>query len=166
MKDPEDKVTTRERALVHGVLQGKSQAQAAVDAGYVSKSPGKMASEALQRPDVRAYARKCLESAGLTPEYGAQKLKEAIDTAMQYGLSKDGRPVTLGPDHRTRLQGLDQLWKIAGAYPDPKADINVNGQNVLVIDRSQSPLAALDPFTPTVESESGTMGSKGGTLDQ
>lgn len=146
-KDPIDRVTPKQRELVHGVLEGKTLAQATIDAGYVSKAPGKLGSENLRKPDTLAYFRKCLAESGLTPEYAARKMLEGIETASSYGLSKFGDSVELGPDWHARAKLLDMAVKAMGGYPDPRIEQNVGTQNVLVIRPEQSPLAALDPFS-------------------
>lgn len=150
-KDPIDNVTPKQRELVHGVLGGKTLAQATIDAGYVSKAPGKLGSENLRKPDTLAYMRKCLSEAGLTPETIASKLTQGINEANQYALSRDGIAVTLGPDWHARAKMLDMAMKAQGGYPDPRIEQNVGTQNVLVIRPEQSPLAALDPFSQPQE---------------
>lgn len=150
-KDPIDHVTPKQRELVHGVLEGKTLAQATIDAGYVSKAPGKMGSETLRKPDTLAYMRKCLSEAGLTPEFASTHLKDGIENASSYGLARDGTPVKLGPDYHAKAKYLNMLMQSLGAFPDPRIEQNVGTQNVLVIRPEQSPLAALDPFSQPQE---------------
>ena len=92
--------------------------------------------------------------AGVTPEKAAEKLRALLD-AERTELSRDGDPVNLGPDNRTQHAALDTYYKMMGAYPNPRLEVNTGTQNVLVIDSARSPLAALDPFgSPSIEGES------------
>lgn len=150
-RDGETGLTIKQRAVVHGVLEGKTQERAAIDAGYSPASARATGSEIMRRPDTLAYMRKCLSEAGLTPESIASKLTQGINEANQYALSRDGTAVTLGPDWHARAKMLDMAMKAQGGYPDPRIEQNVGTQNVLVIRPEQSPLAALDPFSQTQE---------------
>lgn len=88
--------------------------------------------------------------AGLTTERIAEKL-QALADAQRFELSRNGDPVHLGPDNRAQLQAMDIVIKMLGGYPNPRLEVNTGTQNVLVIDSARHPLAAMDPFSVSVE---------------
>ncbi len=55
--------THRQRLLVEGIITGKTQAQAAIDAGYSPKTAYSLANEALSNPKVQKYYQKRVDAA-------------------------------------------------------------------------------------------------------
>lgn len=108
-----DGLTVKQRGLVKGVVEGKTLAQAAKDAGYSGSSETLRveAHRTLQKPHVREAIEKALDVAGLTVEAQAQVVAEAAK-ANKTALSKFGQRVDLGPDHHTRLEAA----KVAGRW--------------------------------------------------
>ncbi len=146
----DDGLTDRERVFVSARLQGASGNQARQVAGYSSSAMGTYLGNDER---VRRALQGAAIDAGVTPQKAAEKLRALMD-AERTELSRDGDPVNLGPDNRTQHAALDTYYKMMGAYPNPRIDVNTGTQNVLVIDSARSPLAALDPFgSPSIEGE-------------
>ena len=74
----------------------------------------------------------------------------ALTDAERFELSRDGSAVPLGPDNRTQLGAVELLYKLMGGMPNPRLDVTAGNQQVVVIHASRDPLAAMDPFAPTV----------------
>lgn len=139
-----NEITVRERKLVSGVLDGKSQAQAARDAGYPPASARQAASETLKRPDIRALLHARLDAAGLDIDQGIAVLARNLN-ARAMGLTKDGDVVDMGWDGTTQTKALDQYWKLRNAYPNPRLDMDVNLKGAIVVLRPEDAIAS-DPF--------------------
>jgi len=143
-------LTEKRVAFAEALAEGLNPHQAGIKAGYASSGgPAK----ALQDERVRDALKMAVMKAGLTVEKIGDKL-HTLANAQRFELSRDGKPVHLGDDSRSQLQALDIAIKMLGGYPNPKLDVNLGTQNVLLIDSAKSPLAALDPFGVSVEAES------------
>jgi len=83
----EKKLNHRQRKFVHHLLDGLSQTEAAIAAGYSVKSAASQASELVRKPVIiayrKAYAQAVYERMGLTPETIALKLLDILDRCMQ-----------------------------------------------------------------------------------
>lgn len=145
-----DELKPREVRLLGGILEGKSARQSAVEAGYPAPSAASQASRFVNRPDVRERLQRLREQLGLGDEALLLKAKELLES-QQYAMTRDGEVKHLGPDNLAQSRTLDQLFRAGGLYPDPRLDVQVGTQNVLVIDSARSPLAALDPFNDPPE---------------
>jgi len=137
----------RELRLIDGVASGLNQTEAAIQAGYPPRSARFEASRAMSRPEMREELARLMETKGLGTGPLLEKSKQLLDSE-KFGLTADGRVVSLGPDAMTQQKTLDMLFRAGGLYPDPRLDIELGTQNVLIIDSARSPLAALDPFSP------------------
>ena len=143
-------LTEKQLAFAEGVASGLNPYQASKAAGYVgSGNQTKMLADERMRDALKAAALK----AGLSVDKIGQKLY-TLANAQRFELSRDGTPVHLGDDSRSQLQAIDIAIKMLGGYPNPRLDVNLGTQNVLLIDSAKSPLAALDPFGTSVEAES------------
>ena len=136
----------RELRLIDGVASGLNQTEAAIQAGYPPRSARFEASRAMSRPEMREELARLMETKGLGTGPLLEKSKQLLDSE-KFGLTADGRVVSLGPDAMTQQKTLDMLFRAGGLYPDPRLDIELGTQNVLIIDSARSPLAALDPFS-------------------
>jgi len=143
-------LTVREQKLVNGVLEGKTQAQAARDAGYPPASARQTASQVLQRPDIRNLIHARLDEAGLTLERAIAILDRNLN-ARAAGLTKDGDVVDMGWDGTTQTKALDQYWKLRDAYPN-KLDVDVNLKGAIVVLRPEDAIAP-DPFGDVVDGD-------------
>ena len=143
-------LSEREIAFLGGVASGQTPTQAAYSAGYKSSGQGsKLWADDRIRDE---WKRELLDEWGsvraIVEDVRAGTRAERVE------LTKDGTPVNLGPDHHARAKFVDMLLKSMGMYPNPRLDVNLGTQNVLLIDSAKSPLAALDPFGASVEAES------------
>jgi hypothetical protein len=80
---------------------------------------------------------------GRTPVALAGKLIDGTE-AIEWGLTRDGEAVPVGPAWHARAKYVDMLAKISGAYPDPRLDVNVDARSIVVI-RPEDAIA--DPFS-------------------
>jgi len=136
----------RELALIDGVASGLTQTEAAIRAGYPPRSAKSEASRAMARPEMRAELAHLMESKGLGRGPLLDKSRELLD-AKKYGLTAAGDVVDMGPDAMTQQKALDMLFRAADMYPNPRLDVELGNQQVVVIHASRDPLAALDPFS-------------------
>lgn len=137
-------------AFADGIADGLNPHQAALRAGYAPGGSAASASSRLLHDDrLRDALKTAAMKAGLTTDRIGQKL-HALSEAQRFELSRDGEAVHLGPDNRAQLQAMDIVIKMLGGYPNPRLDVTAGNQQVVVIHASRDPLAALDPFAPTV----------------
>lgn len=139
-----DYVLTPQKAeFVRQIAAGKSGREAARVVGLSPDSGA--ASKWLADENIRNALKLAAMEAGNTPEELGKTLREARE-AMRTELDREGNVVTLGPDHPSRIKATDIAIKMLGGYPNPRAELDINAQNVLVI-RADQALAASDPFT-------------------
>ena len=143
-------LTEKQAAFAEGVARGLNPDQASQAAGYVSTSAG---SRLLADERMRDALKEATLKAGLTTDRIAEKLHALVES-QRYELDRFGNAVHLGPDNRSQIQATELVVKMLGGFPNPKLDVNLGTQNVLLIDSARSPLAALDPFGASVEAES------------
>ena len=146
----------REDRFIGELLAGKDQGQAALDAGYGGNlnSASVTASRKLGDPNFQLRVRERMFESGMGIDFGIDNLR-ALLKADTYGLGgrEKDTPILVGPDSASRVKALDQYWRIVGAYPDPRADVQVNAA-VTVVLRSADSLA-VDPFAdgPAIDGE-------------
>ena len=154
----------REDVFIGGLLAGKDQGQAALDAGYGNSlnSAGVTASRKLSDANFQARVRARMFESGMGIDFGIDNLRNLLNanTYALGGREKD-TPLMVGPDSASRVKALDQYWKIVGAYPDPRADVNVSAA-VTVVLRSADSLA-VDPFADGVTIDGEAREIDGGT---
>ena len=146
----ENPLSERETAFLGQIATGKTPTQAAYAVGYKSSGQGSKlwGDDRIRDAWKEAVLGEWGSIAGIMEDVRAGTRAERIE------LSRDGTPVPLGPDHHARAKFVDMLLKSMGMYPNPRLDVNLGTQNVLLIDSAKSPLAALDPFGTSVEAES------------
>lgn len=135
-------MSPKEAAYVSQRLQGQNQTQAAVSAGYTESSAATIGSRIERSVNVRSALLRALEQRGLTADALAGKLIEGTE-AIEWGLTRDGEAKPIGPSWHARAKYVDMLNKVAGAYPDPRLDVNVDARSIVVI-RPEDAIA--DPF--------------------
>jgi len=139
---PEDALSMRERALVAGMLNGKSQTQAAIDAGYSAKSAASIGSRALARINNSQSFSALLAKAGLDDATLANAIRQGATESLEYGLSRSGESVPLGPAWHARAKFVDMALKVGKHYPDRTVDVQVTGAVVVKAATDAAP----DPF--------------------
>jgi len=91
-------------------LAGSTQTQAALDSHECSSldSAKSMGYQLMQKPDIQTAVAELMQEEGLTRRYRVQKLKGHIDHA----------------DPNVSLKGLDQSWKLDGAYTEKHVHVH------------------------------------------
>ena len=132
----------RERKFIAGVAAGKSDIQAAKDAGYANSTAEKKASAMLRRPLVQSELTKAFEHHGLT--------MKGIVHPIVAGLTANRSMVVDGvmiesdfPDHQIRLAASDRAVKLLGGIPKVgESTPSASGLNLFVsVDNGQRPPA-------------------------
>lgn len=93
----------------------------------------------------RAYFRTVLEKAGIDEDSVAAKLREGMD-AVQYGLTRNGDVVPMGPDAHAQAKFTDMVLKVMDVYPNQRLDIRAQVSGSVVVLREQDGIAASDPW--------------------
>jgi len=113
-KKPEsfERLTNKEQRFALSVAEGKTQTQAALDSHECSSldSAKSMGHQLMQKPDIRTAVADLMQEEGLTRRYRVQKLKTHVDH----------------PDPNVSLKGLDQSWKLDGAYTEKHVHAHVS----------------------------------------
>ena len=131
--------TNRQRLLVKGLAKGKTQRQAAIDAGYTTKHPDVAAHQALQQ--IAKTQPTLLERHGLSDDVLIKKYlvplmrAERSVFAVSEGEFTDERK---RPDWSARKDGLDISMKIRGLYVKEREDSGPQF-TVLIINASNRP---------------------------
>jgi len=106
------------KKLVAGVVAGKTQRQAALDAGYAPKWADSQASAILKSPQVLAEYQKALRKLKITPDVVAGKIKEHLDAKKTISVvsGKDAGAGTCDfidvPDYGTQQKAIEQIFTI------------------------------------------------------
>ena len=95
------------------ILQGKTQTQAAIDAGINPSWAHVGADRLLKEPGVREDIIKALDKAGAKVAKSARVIAEAHE-ANETVASKNGDIIELGPDHKTRLKAAELNFRVRG----------------------------------------------------
>lgn len=143
-------LTPKQSEFVRLMANGASGREAARAIGYKGSGQG---SKLLADENLRNALKLAAIEMGNTPEAIGITLREARE-ANRVELDREGNPVDLGPDHPSRIKATDVLVRLMGGYPNPRADLDLNAQNVLVI-RADQALAASDPFSAVASETEG-----------
>ncbi len=100
-------LTAKMKAFVHAKVQGKSNKEAAIAAGFSEKSAGSKGSQLMQNPEVLTYLDGLLKSGGEGAGHESLPLVQAAKEAEFKALESIEDP----------LEGLKHIWK------NPNADI-------------------------------------------
>ena len=119
-------LSPRKRKLVKGVVAGKTQKQAAIDAGYSPKTAESQASVILKDSKVIASLHEMMESAGLSNKRLLEKHVELLE-AKKTVSAISGNEANAGtvdfidvPDYQIQFKALDASYKLKGAYVEKK----------------------------------------------
>lgn len=112
-KKPEsfENLTEKEQKFALAIAEGKSQTRAALDSHDCSSldSAKSMGYQLMQKSDIQTAVAEIMQETGLTRRYRVQKLKSHIDHR----------------DPNVSLKGLDQSWKLDGAYKEEQIHIHL-----------------------------------------
>src|SRR5262245_782760 len=117
-------LTPRQRGFVVGKLEGKSNRQAALDAGYAPSTAENTKQTIMSRPDVREAFQELLDE-HLPPEKLVRCIVEGLDATQVKFFSQEGDVIetVVLPDHRVRLLFLVLALKLKGwDHPAAEAD--------------------------------------------
>ena len=118
-KKPEsfENLTEKEQRFALAISEGKTQTQAALDSHECSSldSAKSMGYQLMQKPDIQTAVAEIMQETGLTRRYRVQKLKGHIDH----------------PDPNVSLKGLDQSWKLDGAYTEKHVHVHMSYPGML-----------------------------------
>lgn len=102
-------ITPRKRKLIKGIVDGKTQRQSAIDAGYSPKSAESQASQILKDPKVQQSLQDMMDEAGLSNDILLSKHVELLH-------AKRGEV----PDYQTQTKALEMALKLKGAFVEKK----------------------------------------------
>jgi len=125
-----EKLTEKETKFVLAIAQGKTQTQAAVDSYECSSldSAKSIGYQKMQEPDIQFAVAELMQRNGLTRTYRVRKLKNHIDH----------------PDPNVSLKGLEQSWKLDGAYTEKHAHVHMSYDDM--VKAHQAGQAEIDAF--------------------
>ena len=117
-KKPESfkQLTERQQKFALAISEGKTQTQAALDSHECSSldSAKSMGYQLMQKQDIQTAVAELMQEEGLTRRYRVQKLKGHIDH----------------PDPNISLKGLDQSWKLDGAYTEKHVHVHATYEDM------------------------------------
>ena len=109
-----EKLTDKEKKFVLAKAEGKTHSQAALNSFECGsmESAKSIGSQLMKRNDIAIAICDIMQEQGLTKTYRVQKLKTHVDH----------------PDPNVSLKGLDQSWKLDGAYTEKivHAEVDIN----------------------------------------
>jgi len=104
----------RRKKFVKNLVDGLGVGQAALRAGYASKTEG---SALLREPSVLTALQTAMAKAGIDDEYLSSKIREGLEATYPTKRSKDGNVLQAeAPDFFTRGLYLDKALKVRGDY--------------------------------------------------
>jgi DNA-binding Lrp family transcriptional regulator len=111
-----ENLTEKEQKFALAISEGKTQTQAALDSHECSSldSAKSMGYQLMQKPDIQTAVAELMQEEGLTRRYRVQKLKGHIDH----------------PDPNVSLKGLDQSWKLDGAYTEKHVHVHATYEDM------------------------------------
>ena len=120
MPDGFENLTEKEQKFTLAIATGKTQTQAALDSHECSSldSAKSMGYQLMKKPDIQTAVAELMQEEGLTRRYRVQKLKTHIDH----------------PDPNVSLKGLDQSWKLEGAYTEKYVHVHMSYEEMKQID--------------------------------
>lgn len=144
----------REERFVQGLLEGRTQKDAAIYAGYSPASAEKRASEKMGSVSFRDKLREYALAQGIGVEYALGKLHNLMEArAVALGGKDKDQVIEMGQDGTTQVKATDLYLKMMGAYPDPRLELNANIAATVIVRAGD--MLAPDPFSdgPPIDGE-------------
>ena len=145
VREPESfgKLTDKEKKFVIAKVEGQSNTAAAMAAFDVAtrESAKTMGHKLMQDADINLALSDLMAQEGIPRRHRVQRLREAIDH----------------PDPNVSLKGLDQSWKLDGAYTEKHINLNISYADM------QKELGELNQELQALENELG-MGGNGSVV--
>ena len=112
-----ENLSKKKQKFVLAIAQGKTQTQAALDSHECSSldSAKSMGYQLMQKKDIQKAVAEIMQEEGLNRRYRVQKLRSHIDH----------------PDPNVSLKGLDQSWKLDGAYTEKHVHVHTSYQDMV-----------------------------------
>jgi len=130
--------TQRRKTIIKGILEGKTNKQAGLDAGLSPHTVESQISRILKEPQVKNGLLAAMEKIGLTDEYLAKKHKQLAE-GKRYLPARGGHPGSAEApgyiavdDCQALAKALDIAHKLAGRYVD-KMEHNVKSPVNIII---------------------------------
>ena len=142
---PGKPLSMREERFIQGLIEGKKQGQAALDAGYAPESAANRASEKLSSLTFREKLLARAHARGIGVDFALDHVIALMDheTLLLGGKDKDISH-WIG-DGATRAKGTEMLLKTLGAFPDPRLAVDVSVAATVIV--RSSDMLAPDPFS-------------------
>ena len=108
-------LTNRQRNFLVGKLDGKSDRQAALDAGYAASVANNTKQKIMSRPEVRQAFQELLDES-LPPEKLVRRIREGLDATQTKLVVRSGRRTEAHviPDYRVRFLYVVLTLKLKG----------------------------------------------------
>lgn len=127
-KEKSPKLTAKQKKLVKGIAEGKTQKEAAKAAGLHET----YACNVLKEPKVKASLHELMEKAGLTDELILKTHVEMIE-ATKVISAVSGSNANAGtmdfvdvPDWQARAKGIEMAYKLKGSFAPEKREITLD----------------------------------------
>lgn len=132
------KLTVKETKLIKGVVAGKSQAQAAIAAGYSPKAARVVASQTLSKPNVQEALHAALVKHGITLDQAIAPIGKALVATKILITGKDEDAFAeIVEDIDMQLKGSDRALKLMGVNNQEGGTTNYNFINVQKQDKDE-----------------------------
>ena len=117
---PEGVQTLMETRFVEGLIEGKTQTEAAIDAGYTGRIV-RTPSQIIAPDELRRRFQQVAQEKGLTLHRIGDKIAEHLEARANQTL--EGKQVTQSsaPDYKVQQKAIDQLTTLIGMQDGPKA---------------------------------------------
>lgn len=117
---PEGVQTLMETRFVEGLIEGKTQTEAAIDAGYTGRIV-RTPSQIIAPDELRRRFQQVAQEKGLTLHRIGDKIAEHLDARANQTL--EGKQVTQSsaPDYKVQQKAIDQLTTLIGMQDGQKA---------------------------------------------
>lgn len=125
-KEKKVRISEKQKKWVGNKLMGKSDRQAAVEAGYSKSVVDNVKADIKEKPGTQAFLNQLgikLEEIGVTDEKLAKKLEEGLEATSLFG-----KEATEHEDYRTRLEYLRYIGELKGHQVKQQIDLTTKDQ--------------------------------------
>ena len=127
-------LTSKQKKLVQGIVEGKTQKQSAIDAGYSEKCASEIASQQLNKDSVKATLADLMEHMGLSDGALLVKHRELLNAQKQISGVRDADGGSVDfievPDHAVQSKALEMAYKLKGAFVEKREITGANGESL------------------------------------
>ena len=143
----------REERFAQGLLEGRTQKDAAIYAGYSPVSAEKLASEKVRSVSFREKLLARAHERGIGADFALDNVLALMKHNQTLLAGKDKDIQVQAPDGSTRVKATEILMKALGAFPDPRLELNANVSATVIVRAGD--MLAPDPFAdgPAIDGE-------------